>query len=89
MTTYRIEHIADLLHVPPEDMDECMRDIGNAIAIVRAVRAAAALTGAPLAAVRTVLACIDFTPDGAGEITPTLNGREMFTVVVKGQEVAP
>jgi hypothetical protein len=77
---YHIAHISDILAVPPEHLDECMRDIRACIVSMHVIRAAAANIGKELAAPGAMLSHIDFIPDGKGEITPMHNGKEIFTV---------
>lgn len=82
MKTYRIAHITDLLMVPPEHWDECIRDIRGAMINLHLLEAAAAITGEKL---NPADHCpyIEFIPDGKGEVTPMINGDPLFTMTLK------
>jgi hypothetical protein len=80
--TYCIAHITDLLKVPPEHWDECMRDIRGAMISLHLLEAAAAIAGEKLNPTDHC-PCIEFTPDGKGEVTPTINGDPLFTMTLK------
>lgn len=79
---YRIQYITDLLQIPPEHWDECMRDIRGAMLSIHMIRAAAGMTGEPMADPKDICPYIEFEPDGKGEVTPMLNGEALFTMKV-------
>jgi hypothetical protein len=89
MTTYRLSHITDLLQIPPEHWDECMRDLRGAMISLHLVEAAIAC--APGASFDPKKDCpfIDFQPDGKGEITPMMNGTPIFSMKVTRDGDAP
>ena len=89
MTRYRIAHITDLLKVPPEHWDECMRDLRGAMISLHLVQTMAALD--PAANFDPMKDCpfIDFEPDGKGEITPMMNGKALFSMKVTRDEAKP
>ena len=80
---YRIAHITDLLQIPPEHWDECLRDIRGAMISLPLIEAAAACQ--PGARFKPADCCpyIDFDPDGKGEITPMINGESLFVMTIK------
>jgi hypothetical protein len=84
MKTYRISHITDLLDIPPEHWDECMRDIRGCMVSLHLLRAAASCAeNAPeLAAPSDMCPFIEFTPDGKGDITPMCGDMPLMTLRV-------
>lgn len=82
MTTYRLEHIADLAQIAPEHWDECMRDLRGMVLSLHLLRDAAIAMGEKPIDFREALTHVELTPDGKGTITPMLNGEPLFEMTV-------
>lgn len=83
--TYRISHITDLMQIQPEHWDECMRDLRGFVISLHLIEAAAGADGRKVD-MRKHCPFVNLTPDGKGEITPTVDGRELFTIKVTRDE---
>ena len=85
--SYKISHITDLMQIPPEHWDECMRDLRGCMVSMHLLRAGACNPGAqPLAEPAVMCPVIIFTPDGKGEITPTVKGKPICQIKITRDE---
>ena len=85
---YRIAHITDLMLIPPEHWEECVRDLRGSVPSLHLVKAMAAITpGADFDAAKHC-PYVDFVPDGKGVITPMVNGVPLFTMTAEGDDTA-
>lgn len=80
---YRISHITDLLQIPPEHWEECVRDLRSAVISFHLVKSMAAITPGADFDVAAHCPYIDFEPDGKGEVTPMLNDEPLFVMTLK------
>jgi hypothetical protein len=77
--TYRIAHITDILTIPVEHWDEAFDDLRVAMASLDLAYAAMCEQG-PMPPIAEMCEHIDFTPNGKGVITHTMNGKPFFTI---------